>query len=131
MGLMNASHQFQQMMEDRHFPVREVADRFIDDILVGTRVNPGEDPVVKHNEDLRTVLEVLKEEKFVADVRNCHFFVKEVEFCGHILGGGVRRPAPGKLRAIEKWELPESITGLRAFLGLQIISAPTSKITPR
>ena len=32
-------------------------------------------------------------------------------------GGGVRRPAPGKLCAIEKWELPQTITALRAFLG--------------
>ena len=44
-------------------------------------------------------------------------FVKEVEFCGHILGGGARRPAPGKQRAIEKWELPKTVTALRAFLG--------------
>ena len=32
-------------------------------------------------------------------------------------GRGVRRPAPGKLRAIEKWELPKTVTALRAFLG--------------
>ena len=29
----------------------------------------------------------------------------------------MRRPAPGKLRAIEKWELPKTVTALRAFLG--------------
>ena len=43
--------------------------------------------------------------------------MKEVEFCGHILGNGTRRPAPGKLRAIEKWEVPQTISELRAFLG--------------
>ena len=42
--------------------------------------------------------------------------VKEVEFCGHILGG-VRKPAPGKLRAIKKWEVPRTVTALIAFLG--------------
>ena len=31
------------------------------------------------------------------------FFYPEVKFCGHILGGGTRRPEPGKLMAIEKW----------------------------
>ena len=30
---------------------------------------------------------------------------------------GSRRPAPGKLSAIENWEIPRSITELRAFLG--------------
>ena len=32
-------------------------------------------------------------------------------------GGGCRRPAPGKLLAIEKWESPTDITELRSFLG--------------
>ena len=41
----------------------------------------------------------------------------EVEFCGHIMGGGKRRPAPGTLCAIEKWERPTTISELRAFLG--------------
>ena len=30
---------------------------------------------------------------------------------------GVRKPAHGKLRAIEKWEVPRTVTALRAFLG--------------
>ncbi len=62
-------------------------------------------------------MELLKNEGFVTDVRKRHFFVKGVELCGHILSGGVRRPALGKLRAIEKWELPQNIKELRAFLG--------------
>ena len=42
----------------------------------------------------------------------------EVEFCGQILGKGVRRTAPGKLLAIEKVPVPKDITHLRSFLGL-------------
>ena len=40
-----------------------------------------------------------------------------MEFCGHILGHGRRRPSPGKLLAIVKWEEPKTITALRGFLG--------------
>jgi hypothetical protein len=40
-----------------------------------------------------------------------------VKCCGHILGEKTRRPEPGKLMAIEKWELPHTISKLRAFLG--------------
>ena len=47
----------------------------------------------------------------------CKLFVPEINFGGHILGGGTRRPAPGKLMAIEKWEVPRTISELRAFLG--------------
>jgi len=44
--------------------------------------------------------------------------VREVEFCGHILSEGKRRPAPGKLLPIQNWELPTVVTALRGFLGL-------------
>jgi hypothetical protein len=117
MGLKNAGLQFQQMMDDRLQSVKDVADPYIDDILVGTRAIDGEDIMVTHDRDLRRVLEVLKADALVADPKKCKFFVKEVEFCGHILGGGTRRPAPGKLSAIEKWEAPRNIHELRAFLG--------------
>ena len=53
----------------------------------------------------------------VADIKKCKFFVLEVEFCGHIIGKGQRRPAGGKLLALEKWEEPKTITALRGFLG--------------
>ena len=102
MGLKNASQQFNQMMEHRLGPVRDVADPSIDDIIVGTRAGEGENLVQKHNSDLRRVMEVLNKDKFTCDARKCHFFVNEVEFCGHILGGGTRKPAPGKLKCIEK-----------------------------
>ena len=117
MGLMNASTQFQQMMDDRLEPVRDIADAYIDDVLVGTFVNDGEDPRDAHLRDLRRVLDLLAKESLIADISKCKFFLREVEFCGHILGKGARRPAPGKLMAIEKWEPPRTISELRAFLG--------------
>ena len=38
MGLKNASQQFQQMMKDWLGPARDVADPFIDNIIVNPRV---------------------------------------------------------------------------------------------
>ncbi len=123
MGLMNASQQFQQMMDNRLESVSDVATPFIDDIIIGTRAEPGEDLYAKHFSDVLRAMELLKIDKIVADPKKCKFFEKEVEFCGHILGNGTRRPAPGKLRAIEKWEVPKTISELRVFLDLQIIIA--------
>ena len=71
----------------------------------------------QHNTDIRRVMDALAKHKLVAYKGKCQFFVKEVEFCGHILGGGRRRPAPGKLMALEKWEEPRTVTALRGFLG--------------
>jgi hypothetical protein len=117
MGLMNASQQFQQMLEDRLKSVSDVATPFIDDTIIGTWIPEGKDLYERHFQDVIRVMELLKADKFVADPRKCKFFSKEVEFCGHIFCSGTRRPATGKLRAIEKWEMPQTITELRAFLG--------------
>jgi putative transposase len=118
MGLMNAGIQFQSMMEDILEPVREVADPFIDDIIVGTQAEEGEDLIEKHLIDLRKTLNILQQQKIICKKEKCHFFCNEVEFCGSVLGYGKRCPAPGKLMAVQKWELPKTITEMRAFLGL-------------
>ena len=115
---MNASVQFQQMMDDRLEPVADSTDAFIDDILNGGRKEtPQEDLILKHDRELRKLLTLMKDEGFVADLDKSFLFVPEVEWCGHILGKWVKRPAPGRLMAIEKWEVPKTITELRAFLG--------------
>ena len=84
MGLKNAGIRFQQMIDDRMLPVKEAADPYIDDIVIGTMVGPNEDVVAAHEKDLREVLRVLKKEEFVCDAKKCRMFVEEVEFCGHI-----------------------------------------------
>ena len=117
MGLKNASQQFQQMVDEVLEPVRDVAVAYVDDILIGTKAEEGVDLLEKHDRDVRRVMEVLKEKRLVADNKKCHFFVREVEFCGQVLSNGTRRPMPGKLMAIEKWEAPRNVTQLRGFLG--------------
>ena len=117
MGLKNASQQFQQMLDEVLGPVKDVAVAYIDEILVGTKAEEGVDLLEKHDRDVRRVMEVLKENRLVADKKKCHLFVREVEFCGQLLSNGTRRPMPGKLMAIEKWEAPRTITELRGFLG--------------
>jgi hypothetical protein len=128
MGLKNASVQFQRMMDDILREVDDIASCYIDDIIVGTWVEEGEDLIAQHDHDLRRVLEVLKKQQLVADISKCKLFVPEVEFCGHILGGGTRRPAPGKLLAIERWERPKTIMSSAHFWVLPIIIPAMSKI---
>ena len=106
MGLKNASQQFQQMMEDRLNPVRDVADPFIEYIIEGTRVVPGENLLEAHDRDLRKVMNILKNNQFICDIRKCHFFVNEVEFCGHILGG-VGSPPPANSSALKNGNYPK------------------------
>ena len=44
--------------------------------------------------------------------------MRRVEFCGHVLGGGTRTPAPEKLATVQQWQLPPTVTALPAFLGV-------------
>ena len=72
MGLKNASDQFQRMMDDVLDPVKDVADCYIDDIVVGTRVEEGGgDLMAQHEVDLRRVMEVLKKHSLVVDMNKC------------------------------------------------------------
>jgi hypothetical protein len=40
------------MMDDRLQPVSDIASPYIDDIIVGTRVEQGDDPIEAHKKDL-------------------------------------------------------------------------------
>ena len=79
---------------------------YVDDILIGTnRGHPGdtqEDLSRQHFRDIRLVLLRLGRYDLPASLRKAQFFVKEVEFCGHLLAGGKRHPAKGKLAAVQK-----------------------------
>ena len=101
--------------------MEEVARPYFDDILMGTRREPGMDDAglrQRHAKDVREVMLLLEKDKWVADRAKARMFMKRVEFCGHVLGGGKRIPAPGKLAAVQQWQLPTTVTALRAFLGL-------------
>ena len=80
MVLKNASTQFQRMMEDVLEPVRDVANCYIDDIIVGTRVPLGGDLHLQHFHDLCRVMELLKEQKLVVDINKCKLLCLKLSF---------------------------------------------------
>ena len=115
MGLKNGNAMFQRMME---WVLRdlEFADPYVDEIIVGSTGETEEELIQNHERVLTALMEVLR--TVVVNLKKANSFVREVEFCGHILREGQRSPAPGKLLSIQKWELPGTITAFRGFLGL-------------
>ena len=101
--------------------VRHLAQGYVDDTLIGTNRNhlgdSVEDLIRRHFEDIRKVLLQLGRFDLISSLKRGQFFVKEVEFCGHLLSRRKRHPAKGKMGAVQKWERPNTITGLWAFLG--------------
>ena len=120
MGAKNGNAAFQRMMEDLLGPVRDCADPFVDDIIIGSGTEDmTEDELIEaHEKDLRRVLSELDKHNMVRKPTKASLFVKEVEFAGHVVGHGQRRPVPGKLASLHHCKKPETISELRSFMGL-------------
>ena len=119
MGAKNGNAAFQRMMEDLLSPVRDCADPFVDDIIIGSGTEDmTEDELIEaHEKDLRRVLSELDKHNMVCKPTKASLFLKEVEFAGHVVGHGQRRPMPGKLASLHLWEKPQTISELRSFMG--------------
>ena len=124
MGVKNAPSMFQKMMENVLFQkhkalgLQEFCSIYIDNLLIATPSGENfDDCLKKHEEQIRKVLEVLRQEKLVCGPKKAKMFLERVELCGSMLEDGTRRPAPGKVAALQLWERRKTITQLRAFLG--------------
>ena len=88
MGAKNGNAAFQRMMEDLLGPVRDCADPFVDDIIIGFGTEDlTEDELMEaHEKDLRRVLSELDKHNMVCKPTKASLSVKEVEFAGHVVG---------------------------------------------
>ena len=117
MGAKNGNAAFQRMMEDLLGPVRDCDDPFVDDIIIGsgTEVMTEDELIEAHEKDLRRVLSELDKHNMVCKPTKASLFVREVEFAGHVVGHGQRRPMPGKLASLHHWEKPQTVSELRSM----------------
>ncbi|KAK3129330.1 hypothetical protein QOZ80_6BG0477810 [Eleusine coracana subsp. coracana] len=112
-GLTNAPAYFMYLMNKVFM---EYLDKFvvgfIDDILVFSK-NEEE-----HEGHLRLVLEKLREHQLYAKLSKCEFWLKEVEFLGHVMSAGGVSVDPGKVKDVLDWKPPQTVKEIRSFLGL-------------
>ena len=129
MGAKNGNAAFQRMMEDLLGAVRDCADPFVDDIIIGSGTEDmTEDELIEaHEKDLRPVLSELDKHNMVCKLTKASLFVREVEFPGNVVGHGQRCPMPGKLLPCTTGRSPRpsansdpswgSATAIRAMYG--------------
>ncbi|XP_072015789.1 uncharacterized protein [Amphiura filiformis] len=110
-GLVNAGATFSRVMRTLLSGLKKV-DNYIDDILIHTVTWE------EHLERLTQVFKRLKQANLTAKPSKCFVACREVEFLGHVVGGGKVRPKPDKIEAISQAKQPETKTQLRSFLGL-------------
>ncbi|KAI3829670.1 hypothetical protein L1987_03798 [Smallanthus sonchifolius] len=85
---------------------------FIDDILIYSKTKAD------HEQHLRLVLDLLKKEQLYAKFSKCEFWLKEVQFLGHIVNDKGIHVDPAKIETVKNWNTPKTPTGVRSFLGL-------------
>ena len=112
-GLTNAPTTFMDLL---NIVCRTMLDRsmivFIDDILVYSKTRE------QHEQHLRKVLESLRTEKLVAKFSKGDFWLREVQFLGHVINQEGISIDPAKVEAVMPWEVPWNASEIRSFLGL-------------
>ena len=110
-GLAQALAYFQELMtgvlKDLPFSMA-----YLDDIITYSST-PEE-----HLEHIKTVFEKLPHLKLSMKLSKCHFFSKEIQYLGHILGIEEIKPVPAKTEAIKAMHPPVNPKQVCAFLGL-------------
>ncbi|XP_049367248.1 uncharacterized mitochondrial protein AtMg00860-like [Solanum verrucosum] len=109
---------------------------FIDDILVYSRSKN------EHADQLRAVLQFLRDRELYAKFSKCKFWLDSVSFLGQIVSDAGITGDTQKIEAVKIWPKPMTPTGVRSFLGLSgyykrfvegfsLLSAPLTKLTKK
>nr|GEU63021.1 reverse transcriptase domain-containing protein [Tanacetum cinerariifolium] len=112
-GLTNAPAGFMDLMNRVCKPyLDKFVIVFIDDILIYSKNE------TEHEEHLKAILELLKEEKLYAKFSKCEFWILKVQFLGHVIDSRGIHVDPAKIESVKDWASPKTLIEIRQFLGL-------------
>lgn len=111
-GLCNAAQRLCRLM-DKVIPQRLKDNVFIylDDLLVIS------DSFSKHLTLLEEVAICLRKANLTIGLKKSQFCFKQLKYLGFIIGGGMLKTDPDKIRAIREIKIPTSTREVRSFLG--------------
>ena len=112
-GLANAPAHFSRLMQyvmhDHLFQIMLV---YLDDLLVYA------DTFEEHLRRLQLIFDRLREVNLKLNPDKCSLMKSSVVFLGHVLSAEGLKTDPEKIRAVEEYPVPTTVTDVRAFLGL-------------
>ena len=113
-GLMNVPSSFQEMMDDILRDLDIYTVWYIDDILIHTKAEAE----AEHKAAVEKVHQRLMDHDLAVNLGKSEFHLQEVTFLGYLLGtNDTLLMEPGKIEAIQKWEIPTRKKEVQAFLG--------------
>ena len=112
-GLTNSPATFQTMMNHLF---KELIDEgvvavYMDDILIFTET------LVQHQQVVRRVLQILRENNLFLKAEKCIFEQSTVEYLGLILSPGQVAMDPVKVAGVRDWPVPTTVKEVQSFLG--------------
>lgn len=112
-GLKNAPSGFQRMMDSILSAYKwKCCLVYLDDIIIFS--NDFE----SHLKHLTSVMSTLQQRKIRLNGKKCKIAFTSIDFLGHIVSAEGIKPDPRNVEAIAKFEVPNSVTKVRSFLGL-------------
>jgi hypothetical protein len=112
-GLTNAPVHLMYLMNSVFRPdLDKFVVIFIDEILVYSKSEE------EHDEHLRVVLTRLRDHQLYVKFSKCEFWLKEVQFLGHVLSAEGVAVDPGKVKDLLNWKPPILVHEVRSFLGM-------------
>nr|GEW93055.1 hypothetical protein [Tanacetum cinerariifolium] len=112
-GLTNAPAVFMDLMNRVCKPyLDKFVIVFIEDILIYSKDEK------EHEEHLKAILELLKEEKLYAKFSKCEFWIPKVQFLSHVIDSRGIHVDPAKIESIKDWASPKTPTEICQFLDM-------------
>jgi len=112
-GMTNSLTTFQTMMNDifRNLIAEGIVMVYLDDILIFTKTKE------EHEQTVRQVLQVLKENKLFLCLEKYEFCKQRIEYLGLVISENEISMDPVKVAGVREWPTPENKTDVQAFLG--------------
>jgi len=112
-GMTNSLATFQTMMNDifQNLIAEGIVVVYLDDILIFTKTKE------EHEQAVRQVLQVLKENKLFLRPEKCEFYKQRIEYLGLVISENEVSMDLVKVAGVREWPTLENKTDVQAFLG--------------